>query len=109
MREIQVECDNLIATVTLNRPERMNTISQSMLQALSEALLLCDADREVRAIILTGAGRAFCAGLDLQDAASEEGVAKGGFELAQLSTYRSPSAGYPGDLRDQWRRGGLRA
>lgn len=60
----------------------MNTISQPMLLALSEALLEGARDPAVRAIVVTGAGRAFCAGLDLQDAASEEGVAKGGFALA---------------------------
>lgn len=70
-----------VATITLNRPERMNTISQPMLLALSEAMVAAGRDAEVRAIVVTGAGRAFCAGLDLQDAASEEGVGKGGFAL----------------------------
>lgn len=89
MTEVRLERERSVAIVTLNRPERMNTISQSMLGALSEALLLCDADREVRVIILTGAGRAFCAGLDLQDAASEEGVAKSGFDLAPTLDLRN--------------------
>ncbi len=82
MSDVLYERTGAIATVTLNRPERMNTISHPMLLALSDALITASRDREVRAIIVTGAGRAFCAGLDLQDAASEEGVAKGGFELA---------------------------
>jgi enoyl-CoA hydratase/carnithine racemase len=56
--------DNL-ATITLNAPHRMNTISGPMLSQLSTRLLDADRDREVRCIILTGAGRAFCAGLDL--------------------------------------------
>lgn len=89
MSDILLEYDGSIATLTLNRPERMNTISQSMLYALSEALLACDKDSGVRAIILTGAGRAFCAGLDLQDAASDEGVAKSGFELTPTLDLRS--------------------
>lgn len=54
-----------VATITLNAPERMNTISGPMLDQLSERLLQADADRSVRCIVLTGAGRAFCAGLDL--------------------------------------------
>lgn len=54
-----------VATITLNAPERMNTISGPMLDQLSEHLLAADADRAVRCIVLTGAGRAFCAGLDL--------------------------------------------
>jgi enoyl-CoA hydratase/carnithine racemase len=56
-----------VATITLNRPERMNTISRAMLSQLTERLLEADADREVRAVILTGTGRAFCAGLDLTE------------------------------------------
>jgi len=56
-----------VATITLNRPERMNTISRAMLSQLTERLLEADADSEVRAIVLTGTGRAFCAGLDLSE------------------------------------------
>ena len=56
-----------IATITLNRPERMNTISGPMLRQLTERLLEADADRDVRVIVLTGTGRAFCAGLDLSE------------------------------------------
>ena len=82
MADVLYELDGAVATVTLNRPQRLNTISQPMLSALSEALLAGDANPDVRAIILTGAGKAFCAGLDLQDAASEDGVSKGGFKLA---------------------------
>ena len=54
-----------IATITLNAPQRMNTISGPMLGALSHYLLQADRDRDVRCIVLTGNGRAFCAGLDL--------------------------------------------
>jgi enoyl-CoA hydratase/carnithine racemase len=56
-----------IATITLNRPERMNTISRDMLNQLTERLLQADADKDVRVIVLTGTGRAFCAGLDLTE------------------------------------------
>ncbi len=82
MSDVLYERDGAVATITLNRPERLNTISHPMLVALSEALLEAGRDGEVRAVIITGAGRAFCAGLDLNDAASEEGVRKGGFALA---------------------------
>src|SRR4051795_2742563 len=58
-----------IAVLTLNRPDRMNTISGPMLHALSKALVKADADEDVRCIVITGAGpKAFCAGLDLQGA-----------------------------------------
>jgi len=63
-----------IATITLNRPDRMNTISGPMLDLLSAFLLKADADPEVRVVILTGVGRAFCAGLDLAAATSGGGI-----------------------------------
>ncbi|MAG29428.1 MAG: enoyl-CoA hydratase [Deltaproteobacteria bacterium] len=81
MTDIRIERDESVATVILNRPERMNTISQPMLSALSEGLLACDKDPSIRVIIITGEGRAFSAGLDLNDAASDEGVSRGGFGL----------------------------
>ena len=63
--EVLLEVADHIATITLNAPQRMNTISGAMLDQLSEHLLAADRDRDVRCIVLTGAGRAFCAGLDL--------------------------------------------
>src|SRR4051812_11586856 len=66
--EVLYEVAEHVATITLNRPERMNTISGPMLQQLTELLLKADRDREVRCIVLTGTGRAFCAGLDLRGA-----------------------------------------
>jgi enoyl-CoA hydratase/carnithine racemase len=63
--EVLYEVADHVATITLNAPQRMNTISGAMLDELSERLLEADRAREVRVIILTGAGRAFCAGLDL--------------------------------------------
>ncbi|HTO69204.1 MAG TPA: enoyl-CoA hydratase-related protein [Myxococcota bacterium] len=78
MSELLYEKDGPIATLTLNRPERMNAISGPMLAALSERLVEANADRDVRVIILTGAGRGFCAGLDLVDATSGSGIGGGG-------------------------------
>ena len=63
--EVLYEVADHVATITLNAPQRMNTISTAMLDALSKRLLQADAAKEVRCIVLTGAGRAFCAGLDL--------------------------------------------
>lgn len=62
-----------IATITFNRPDRMNTITHAMLKGFSELVLRADRDPQVRAIIITGAGRAWCAGLDL--AAAQAGDA----------------------------------
>ena len=72
--EVLYEVADAIATITLNRPERMNTISGPMLASLSEYLLKANADPKVRVVILTGTGRAFCAGLDLVDATKGSGI-----------------------------------
>ncbi len=66
--EVLYEVSDHIATITLNRPERMNTLSRAMLGQLTEHLLAADADPDVPVVILTGTGRAFCAGLDLSEA-----------------------------------------
>jgi enoyl-CoA hydratase/carnithine racemase len=54
-----------IATVTLNRPERLNAVNGTVIRELVDAFDRADADDTVRAVIVTGAGRAFCAGADL--------------------------------------------
>ena len=66
-RDLQYEVTDGIATITLDRPERLNAISGPMLASFSAAFREADTDRNVRVIILTGAGRGFCSGLDLKD------------------------------------------
>ena len=56
---------DFVATITLNRPERLNALSPEMVAAIPAALTTAAADRACRVIVLTGAGRGFCAGLDL--------------------------------------------
>ena len=63
--QILCEVDDRIATVTLNRPDRLNAWTITMMEELIKAFDILDKDDEVRAIIVTGAGRAFCAGADL--------------------------------------------
>lgn len=63
------------AVITLNRPEKYNALSLSLLQALASALDRAEADDGVRAIVLTGAGKAFCAGADVTEMQPVEGVA----------------------------------
>jgi enoyl-CoA hydratase/carnithine racemase len=72
--EVLYEVEGGIATITLNRPQRMNAISGPMLARLSQDLLKANADPKVRVVILTGAGRAFCVGLDLVDATQGSGI-----------------------------------
>lgn len=64
--EVLYDVADHIATITLNAPERMNTISGPMLDELTALLVRANDDPEVRCVILTGKGRAFCAGLDLR-------------------------------------------
>ena len=77
MADLLVEKRNRIGILKLNRPDRMNAISVEMLTSLNSALKEFDADREVRAIILTGEGRGFCSGLDLKDTAAGKGIGGG--------------------------------
>ena len=62
-----------IAVVTLNRPEILNVLSNTMCQEATRLLKSLEADPNVKAIVLTGAGRAFCAGLDLSEIRTGEG------------------------------------
>lgn len=61
-----VDVQQRVATLTLNRPERLNALSPDMLAALRAALLRFDTDPEVGVVVLTGAGRGFCAGGDVK-------------------------------------------
>ena len=62
---ILYEVSDRIATITLNRPERLNAFNSQMLRDVMDAIDLVDADDDVRAVIFTGAGRGYCAGADL--------------------------------------------
>ena len=64
MTEILVEVDDPVATITLNRPETLNALTYSMLTALREAIEGAARDPRVVGIVITGAGRGFCSGLD---------------------------------------------
>lgn len=78
--------DSGVATITLNRPDKLNAPTSAMLHDLLGAIREADADDDVRALLLTGAGRAFCAGQDLDD----EAVAPGGDIGALLETRWNP-------------------
>lgn len=61
--------ENGIATITLSRPDKLNAFTVEMMGEMLDALDRIDADDDVRAVIVTGAGRAFCAGADLSEGA----------------------------------------
>ena len=78
------EIDNGIATITLNRPDQMNTLGGSMMALVSQYIQKAEDDKEVLAIILTGAGRMFCAGLDVVGAQSRTGSQAGSNDAAPI-------------------------
>src|SRR5947208_13424917 len=64
-QEIRYDVDDHVLTITLNRPDRLNAYTPTMGRELIEAFDMADADDAVRAVIVTGEGRGFCAGADL--------------------------------------------
>jgi 2-(1,2-epoxy-1,2-dihydrophenyl)acetyl-CoA isomerase len=70
---IRFTIDHGIAVLTLNRPDRLNSFTQAMHGEVRDALDRLEADKTVRVLVLTGAGRGFCAGQDLNDRAVEPG------------------------------------
>ena len=80
LEQVLLVADGHVATVTLNRPEQRNPLSAAMLRDLAAAFQWCRDESDVRVVILTGAGRVFCAGADLS---SFDG------EMTGLERYRS--------------------
>lgn len=76
-----------VRTITLNRPERLNAANPPLAAELPEALDAAAADDAVRAVVLTGAGRGFCAGLDLAEPAGADILAGGGTRAQRLDPY----------------------
>lgn len=81
--EIQYSVDGPVATITLHRPDKMNAFTNTMLKEIIAAFDLTDADDSVRAVIVTGSGKAFCAGADLSGGG--ETFAKGGSDVSARS------------------------
>src|SRR5690554_6933896 len=72
MNNITTQVKNNLAIITLNRPEVFNSFNREMALALQKALDDCATNEKVRAILLTGSGKAFCAGQDLKEVTSPE-------------------------------------
>ena len=90
--ELIVERREGVLTLTLNRPERLNTISGPMLAALSAELDRANVDPEIRVVVLKGAGRGFCAGLDLKalDDDEDDGDDSGAPDLRLFDLHNTP-------------------
>jgi enoyl-CoA hydratase len=71
---VLLDVDGPVATITLNRPASRNAISGELLARLGEAMAVAEADDEVRAVILTGADPAFCAGVDLKELGQQTSI-----------------------------------
>lgn len=90
---LRFELDDGIATVTLDRPDSLNAYTGQMGEELEDAMQVCDRDDDVRAVVLTGAGRAFCAGADLSEGGEtfeNEDLADGEFEGTYPMDIRKP-------------------
>ena len=79
-----------VATITFNRPDQQNTISSTMLDSLTEMLLTADADVDVRAIVITGTGKFFCAGLDLRGSDITNNLSESNRQPANLDLRNTP-------------------
>jgi enoyl-CoA hydratase/carnithine racemase len=77
--EIEYSVEDAVLTVALNRPDQLNAVTDSMIEELVDAFRRADADPAVRAVVVTGRGRAFCAGADLSAGGSRfDPEARGG-------------------------------
>ena len=64
-KAVLVEIEGSVAIITLNRPERYNAVNQDLLDGFNESFSIVENDDSVRAVILTGKGKGFCAGADM--------------------------------------------
>jgi enoyl-CoA hydratase/carnithine racemase len=94
------ETSNHVATITLNRPERLNAMTRELEAELLEAMQAADQSDEIRVIVLTGAGRGFCAGADMANlsAATEQNFSS--LDSAQLQERVGPARPHPEALAD---------
>lgn len=73
MSSILFSIENAVAVITLNRPDKLNSFNREMALRLQEKLDECSANKSIRAVYLTGAGKGFCAGQDLAEVVDPEG------------------------------------
>jgi enoyl-CoA hydratase/carnithine racemase len=88
---VQIDLKDGVADVRMIRTDKMNAIDNAMFEALTEAGKVLCADRAVRAVVLSGEGRAFCAGLDMGSFAAMAGPARASDAPAQNLFQRGPS------------------
>ncbi len=67
---VKYDVHETVATITLNRPEKLNAMNNDLMIGISDAIARVEEDKNIRVVVITGAGRGFCAGADLEGAAS---------------------------------------
>ena len=80
MTVIKTQLDEGILTITLNRPEKLNALNQEVLAALSQIFIEIESDEKIKGLLLTGEGKAFCAGADIKRLAECDPIS--GYEFA---------------------------
>ncbi|MEM6543865.1 MAG: enoyl-CoA hydratase-related protein [Pseudomonadota bacterium] len=88
---LEVSCEGAVARLRLNRPDALNSVSSSMRMELVDAVAKINVDPDVRVVILSGNGRAFCAGADLTEAGAADPAARGLETELQLKGEYKPS------------------
>jgi enoyl-CoA hydratase/carnithine racemase len=98
--DILYEVDGPIATITLNRPDKLNAYTATMGLDIEDAFNAADADDAVRAIIVTGAGRGFCAGADISSGANAFNRQAGSASMgdARVAERRASGGGFVGAI-----------
>src|SRR4051812_50067104 len=88
---VLVERDEAVATLTLNRPERLNAITHELAEAVRTRLAEANADDSVRVVRLRGAGRIFCAGYDIGWGSQQMTERQGDQPWAPMADLRNPN------------------
>jgi enoyl-CoA hydratase/carnithine racemase len=92
---IHYEVSDRIATITLNRPDQLNALSPPMIRELRQAYAGAEADDEVWILVITGSGRAFCAGADVSEIPKDGRVIYEEPYLSTLAQWEAPQEGTP--------------
>ena len=92
---IRYEVDDRIATITFDRPDKLNAVSPQMVRELREAYAAAESDERVWIVIVTGTGRAFCAGADVTDIPEDGKVVYDEAYLSTLAQWEAPQEATP--------------
>ena len=92
---ILYEVENRIATITFNRPDRLNSVSELMIEELNDAYARAEGDDDVWTLIVTATGRAFCSGADVEKIPEDGKVPHEGRYLSQYHEWEAPQEATP--------------